>query len=464
MKDMNLKAIAAACGGVYHGDEKAAFSEISSVVIDSRKAEKGSLFIAITGARNDGHDYIHQVYEKGALCCITEKELTGEVHPYIRVQSSLQALKDIAAYYRRCLSVKVVGITGSVGKTSTKETVAAMLSQKYKVLKTRGNFNNEIGLPLTIFEITPEDEIAVLEMGISDFGEMSRLAAIAKPDICVITNIGCCHLENLQSRDGVLRAKTEIFEQMNPEGCVILNGDDDKLSAVQEVWGKSPIFFGMGEGMDFWANQVENKGLEGLQCSLHWENEKPLAVDIPVPGSHMIYNALAGAAVGVQLGLRPEDIQAGLKGLKTLAGRNHIIKTEYFTLIDDCYNANPVSMRASIDVLDHAIGRRVCILGDMFELGREEEALHREVGRYIAGKGIHLVITIGHLSRHILEGIRQENAPIETVHFPDKESFLQERSQWLSKGDNILIKASHGMDFAWLVSALSNEEIAHKEI
>lgn len=248
MKDMNLKAIAAACGGEYRGDGKSAFMEVSSVVIDSRKVEKGSLFIAIRGARSDGHDYVGQAYQKGALCCITEKEIIGTPCPYIRVPSSLAALREIAAYYRSRLLVKIVGVTGSVGKTSTKETIAAVLARKYRVLKTQGNFNNEIGLPLTIFSLSTEDEVGVLEMGISDFGEMDRLAAIARPDLCVITNIGSCHLENLHSRDGVLKAKTEIFGHMNPKGTVILNGDDDKLSSVRAVCGKPPVFFGLSRG------------------------------------------------------------------------------------------------------------------------------------------------------------------------------------------------------------------------
>ena len=232
MKGMTLEAVAKACDGIYHGSDGDKIKEVSAITTDSRQIQPQGMFIAIKGARSDGHAYIDSCYEKGALCCISEQELPGEKRPYIQVESSLQALKDIAQLYRANLDIKVVGITGSVGKTSTKETIAAVLSQKYKVLKTQGNFNNEIGLPLTIFRLTEEDEIAVLEMGISDFGEMTRLTKIAQPDICVITNIGLCHLENLKSREGILKAKTEIFKSMNPDGTVILNGDDDKLITI----------------------------------------------------------------------------------------------------------------------------------------------------------------------------------------------------------------------------------------
>ena len=243
MKHMSLQEIAAACGGTYHGDAALSSREASSVVIDSRKAERDSLFIAIKGARADGHDFIPQVMEKGALCSVSEQDLGETPYPYIRVDSCQQALKDIAEHYRRSLDIKVVGISGSVGKTSTKEMIASVLSQKYNVLKTEGNFNNEIGLPLTVFNLREEHEIAVLEMGISGFGEMTRLAKIARPDICLLTNIGVAHLENLGSRDGILKAKTEMFTYMDPQGTIILNGDDDKLRAFTPENGISPVYF-----------------------------------------------------------------------------------------------------------------------------------------------------------------------------------------------------------------------------
>ena len=218
--------------------------------------EKDSLFIAIRGARVDGHMFIPQTIRDGALCAVSEKRIENASYPYIMVTSCEQALKDIAEHYRKSMNLKVVGITGSVGKTSTKEMIASVLGEKYHVLKTAGNFNNEIGLPLTIFNIREEHEVAVLELGISNFGEMERLAKVARPDICVITNIGVAHLEHLKSRDGILKAKTEIFMYMNPEGSIILNGDDDKLSTVHPSNGIQPVFFGLDENRDFYADQI----------------------------------------------------------------------------------------------------------------------------------------------------------------------------------------------------------------
>ena len=238
MKNLTIKSVTEAVGGTYYGDESFESQEISMITIDSRKIEKNGLFIAIKGERSDGHDYIKGCLDNGALAVISEHVIEDEKRPVIVVESSLKALRDLAAFYRSQLDIKVVGITGSVGKTSTKETIASVLATKYRVLKTAGNFNNEIGLPLTVFRLTEDDEVAVLEMGISNFGEMSRLTAIARPDISVITNIGQCHLENLGTRDGILKAKTEIFEGMNSDGIAVLNADDDKLITIDSVCGK----------------------------------------------------------------------------------------------------------------------------------------------------------------------------------------------------------------------------------
>lgn len=476
MKGLTLEAITAACHGRYYGDEKLLQTEVTAITTDSRKVEKGGLFIAICGARSDGHDYINECLEKGAVCAISEKELPGAKGTYIQVQSSLQALKDIATLYRSNLSVKVVGITGSVGKTSTKETIATVLAKKYKVLKTQGNFNNEIGLPLTIFRLKEDDEIAVLEMGISDFHEMSRLTAIAKPDVCVITNIGLCHLENLKTRDGILKAKTEIFEGMNPQGTVILNGDDDKLVTVSEVYGKKPIFFGEKNQAGIYATEIEDLGLEGTKCTI-WNLPKEanqaltgvsqplqrttnMQVTIPVPGKHMVFNAMAAAAVATVFGLSDEQIREGISELETISGRNHIIKTDSFLIVDDCYNANPVSMKASIDVLATAKGRKVAILGSMFELGENECALHEEVGNYLAGKGIDVLLTAGALGGYIAKGAGEQaqksGVSLEVHAYDTRDELLTQGKQLLQKGDNILVKASHGMEFPEVVKQLQN--------
>lgn len=453
MKSMSLREIAAACGGQYYGPETNLPLEVTGVAIDSRKIEDGYLFIPIKGARVDGHDFIPQVMEKGALCSLSEKALGDVPYSYIQVSSCTQALKDIAEHYRKALDIKVVGITGSVGKTSTKEMIASVLEQKYNVLKTAGNFNNEIGLPLTIFNIRDEHEIAVLEMGINHFGEMHRLTKMARPDVCVITNIGLCHLENLIDRDGILKAKSEIFDYMQPDAAIVLNGDDDKLITVTDVKGQKPQFFGLSEELHAFADHIHSLSLRGTTCTLHL-GEQALDVLIPIPGQHMVYNALAGALVGREFGLSAEEIKAGIENLTPVSGRNNMIATDSLLIIDDCYNANPVSVCASLDVLATADSRTVAILGDMFELGENEKQLHRQVGAYAAEKEIDLLICIGKLSKDTADAASNSASKIEVLHFDTKADFLAQLSAIIQKDDTILVKASHGMAFPELVEAL----------
>lgn len=453
MKHMSLQEIATACGGTYFGDNNKLSSEVSGVAIDSRKVEKDFLFVAIKGARVDGHNFIPQVMENGALCALSEKNLGNVPYSYILVNSCEQALKDLAEYYRLALDIKVVGITGSVGKTSTKEMIASVLEQKYSVLKTEGNFNNEIGLPLTIFNIREEHEVAVLEMGINEFEEMHRLAKVARPDICVITNIGFCHLENLIDRDGVLRAKTEMFDFMRDGAQIILNGDDDKLITVQNVKGVTPVFFGLSDHHNYYATDVHSLGLKGTSCTLHLPNGTVNAT-IHLPGAHMVYNALAGACVGYSLGLTNEEIQKGIENLVPVSGRNNLIETEDFLIIDDCYNANPVSMKASLDVLSNALGRKVAILGDMGELGEDEKILHYGVGAYAAQKEINLICCIGTLAQEFVSGVNSVTSESKTLYFATKEDFLSQIHSIVKKGDTILVKASHSMEFPEIVETL----------
>ncbi len=455
MKNMSLQKIAAACGGTYCGSADLSEREVSSVVIDSRKAEKDSLFVAIKGARVDGHSFIPQVMKKGALCAVSEQDLGDVPYPYIKVGSCEQALKDIAEHYRRSLDIRVVGISGSVGKTSTKEMIASVLGQKFNVLKTEGNFNNEIGLPLTVFNIREEHEIAVLEMGISHFGEMTRLAKIARPDICVITNIGVAHIESLGSRDGILKAKTEMFKYMNPEGTIILNGDDDKLRGFVPENGVSPVYFGLDPSCPYHAKKTENKGLRGTDAEFVTPDSR-FRAHISIPGGHMVYNALAGIAVGTALGMTPDEMARGIEALVPIAGRNNLIETERWSIIDDCYNANPASMKSSLDVLACADTRTVAILGDMFELGASEKEMHYEVGAYAAEKGISVLICIGGLSAETARGAREssDGAAMEILHYSTKEDFFKEMNDVLKKDDTILVKASHGMEFTEIVNFL----------
>lgn len=456
MKYMTLQAMAEACHGIYIGNPEDAKKEVTAITTDSRKAEPGGVFAAIRGERVDGHDFIPGVLKKGALCVISEKQPVTEQGNYIVVEDTIQALGAIAGYYREQLGIPVVGVTGSVGKTSTKEMIASVLAQKYRTLKTAGNFNNNLGLPLTIFRLTEQDEIAVLEMGISHFGEMHELARIAKPDTCVITNIGQCHLEFLGDRDGVLRAKSEIFDFLPEDGHIILNGEDDKLSAIREVKGIRPVFFGFEKEDGVWADHVQAQGLAGISCQIHTP-QGSFDVTVPIPGLHMVLNALAGTAVGLQYGLTLAQIQAGIESLQPVAGRFHIIQTDDYTIIDDCYNANPVSMKSSLSVLADALGRKVAILGDMGELGANEQELHREVGSYAASLDIDRFLTVGPLARYIADGILAEHPEADVICYENLQKFLHDLNRQLVKGDTILVKASHFMHFEKLVENLTGK-------
>ena len=453
MKNMTLGNIAAACSGTYYGSEEAKEKTVADITTDSRKAGKDSLFIAIRGEKVDAHRFIPAVFEQGALCVVCEQAPKHPAGAYILVESTLQAIRDIAEFYRKQLDMKVVGITGSVGKTSTKEMIASVLSEKYRVLKTLGNFHNELGLPLTVFLLREGDELAVLEMGISNFGEMHRLSKIARPDICVITNIGQCHLEFLGDRDGVLRAKSEIFDYMAEDGIIILNGDDDKLATLHGVKGITPVFFGIDSDRKIHAENIHSLGLKGIACTI-CTGQETFDVTIPAPGYHMVYNALAGTAVGLSLGMTPEEIKRGIEKLETLSGRFHIIETGDYTVVDDCYNANPVSMKASLRVLHDALGRKVAILGDMGELGEKERQLHEEVGTEAGKQDIQLLICVGALSEHMVKAAKETNPQMKAVHMDTLEEALEEIPGLLQKGDTILVKASHFMHFEKIVEAL----------
>lgn len=501
MRNMTLSKMAEAVNGLLCTEQMPAAvdadtTEAAGVVLDSRKVGNGYIFIAARGEHVDGHSYIDQVYDAGAMGVICEKAPDNPRGAYIVVEDSFQALKDLAEYYRGQLDIRVVGITGSVGKTSTKEFVASVLSKGFRVLKTEGNFNNEIGLPLTVLRICGDCEIAVLEMGISDFGEMHRLSRIARPDVCLITNIGQCHLENLGTRDGILKAKTEIFDYMQAGGQICLNGDDDKLATIREVRGSIPIFFGIGENSAVYADNYENRGLIGSRARIHiteavgdGKAERAFMADIPLPGEHMLYNALAATTVGALFGLTAQQIQEGIRDVEAVGGRSHVIRTDRLILIDDCYNANPVSMKAAIDLLHrtdvrdmqgvsdtviaaeadgyalsdgtvrpgrHRNVRKVAILGDMFELGTDEAALHREVGVYAAEASVDVIICVGELCIHMYEGAKSvENPDSSIYYFRDKEELLAKIGEIIHDGDIVLVKASHGMHFEEIIAKLS---------
>lgn len=467
MPEMTLRNITEACSGTYVGSLESMSDTVAGVVIDSRQVKQDYLFIPIKGEKVDGHKFIPDVFEKGAIAVLSEHALKDPAGPYILVDSTTEAMKKIARFYRERLQIKVVGITGSVGKTSTKEMISSVLSQKYSVLKTAGNFNNEIGLPLTIFHIRAEHEVAVLEMGISDFGEMHRLAEMANPDICVITNIGLCHLENLHTRDGILKAKTESFDHLRPNGIAILNGDDDKLCTQKMVNGQPAIFYGIGQeaALDeagqkmaeksIYATDIENLGFEGMKAVIHTPAGE-FQAQIPIAGEHNVYNALAATAVGLQMGLTLEEIQAGIAAVETISGRTNFLEVHGMTVIDDCYNANPVSMAASIDVLSHAAGRNIAVLGDMGELGADEKALHYGVGKVVGEKKIQTLFAAGTLAKEYADAAQTVNPDCDVHYFADRESMTKELLSYVKEGDTILVKASHFMEFPKVVEALKN--------
>ncbi|MCI8992770.1 MAG: UDP-N-acetylmuramoyl-tripeptide--D-alanyl-D-alanine ligase [Eubacterium sp.] len=453
MENMTLGRIADACGGTYYGKAEEKSLSVEAVTTDSRTAGKNRLFIPLKGEHADGHDFIPSAIEQGAFV-LSERLLDRSCEPYIHVESTAQALKDLAEYYRRQTRIKVVGVVGSVGKTSTKEMIASVLSEKYRVLKTQGNFNNEIGLPLTVFQIRKEHEVAVLEMGISDFGEMHRLAKIARPDIIVMTNIGSCHLENLTDRDGVLKAKSEVFDFLKEDAVIVLNGDDDKLYTLKDVKGIRPLFFGM-ETPDAYAKATEVKdfGPEGVSAAMEIGEDKFRAL-ISLPGLHNVWNALAGACIGKALGLSAEQIKSGIEHARTIKGRSNFIKTGGITVIDDCYNANPMSMKASLSVLSGMPGRKIAVLGDMGELGTKEKELHYQVGEYAAEAGIDALFLCGELSLEI-KAAAAKDPRMEIYHYTDIEELGTAVKGYVKEGDTVLVKASHFMGFSKIVEALS---------
>lgn len=449
MKKFTLGEIAESCGGKFVGNESDKNIEITSVERDSRQVKDGSLFLAIRGERVDGHDYIEKCFASGAVCAVCEKTPVNATKPYILVDSTLEAVKKIAKAYRQKFDIPVVGVSGSVGKTSTKEMLYAVLSQKYKTHKTQGNLNNELGVPLTLLSMPEDTQAAVIEMGISDFGEMTRLSEMVQPTICVLTIIGCCHLENLGDRDGVLKAKTEMFKNAAENAEYILNGDDDKLYSVTEVNGKTPIYFGFASDNDYYAEDIENNGEGGISCTLCFDDTR-LNVTIPAIGSYMVSNALAAVAAGRLLGLSDEQLINGVESYKTVGSRANVINTGKIRIIDDCYNANPTSVKASLDTLVNFSGRKVAILGDMKELGADEFKLHLETGKYAKDKGVDLVIAAGPLAKELAKGADGE-------WFESVEQVKSAIPALINEGDTVLVKASHSMHFEEIVDFLKEQ-------
>lgn len=456
MRQLTLENIALACGGKLYlpKDYKEDGKEAEGIYIDSRLVGKGDIFIATKGERVDGHSFIDAVFEKGALGVICQDMPENPKGPCIQVEDSFKALTAIATYYRECLGdkIKIIGITGSVGKTSTKEFIATVLEEKYSVLKTQGNYNNEIGVPLTILRIRDEHQIAVVEMGINHFGEMSRLTHVVKPNLVVMTNIGDCHLENLGDRDGVLKAKSEIFECLDKDGQVFINKDDDKLKALDTVNGKKTISYGIwNKEADYRADEIEADSLEGSKAKILYDN-KAIPVCVHIPGEHMLLKAVVATAIGKYFNLSDEEIAAGIDRCRPTAGRNNIIKENGYTIIDDCYNANPTSVGAAVKMLSGASTRKVAILGDMYELGDDNDKLHFDTGKNVKENGIDLIICIGEYSKNTYEGAEG----MERLHFDTVDEFIEKAKSdsIIRTGDAILVKASHAMHFDKIVEWL----------
>ncbi|MEG2214164.1 MAG: UDP-N-acetylmuramoyl-tripeptide--D-alanyl-D-alanine ligase [Oscillospiraceae bacterium] len=436
MTGITVSDIARLTGGklINGGGER----RVSGVVIDSRLVRDGFAFAALPGERADGHDYISKAFELGAACCIALRVPSGETRPLVIVSEVAEALASLAEGYRKTLELPLIAVTGSVGKTTTKEMLAAVLSRRFNTLKTEKNLNNELGVPLTLFRIDASHEAAVVELGISHFGEMTRLAQMARPTMAVFTVIGRAHLEFLGDRDGVLRAKGELLDCMAKDAAVLVNGDDDKLSAL--CCTQKKITFGLGASCDVRAEDLVSDGVS-TSCDIIC-GERRLRVRIPAFGQHMVYAALAAAAVGMRLGMSDAELAEGIAAYSTVGRRASVVDTGSLTLIDDCYNANPDSVASAVRSASALGGRLVCILGDMLELGENTAELHKKTGELALSKGA-LLLTVGELSKNM-----------GGLSFDTKSELISALPRLLKKGDRVLVKASHSMAFEEISDAI----------
>ena len=453
MKPFTLRDALNAVNGRYFGNEAALDSDIDRVTSDSRTAGTGALFIALKGTRVDGHDFMAGCIRAGAVACLTEREPTPQERPAIQVDSTLRATGALAAWHRARFAIPVIGITGSVGKTTTKEMIAAVLSQRFNTHKTQKNLNNELGVPWTLLRLDNGHQVSVVEMGISDFGEMRRLTHMVRPTIAVFSVIGDAHLEFLGDRDGVMRAKGEIFEGMDENGLAVLNGDDPIQRKCHPNMRR--VTYGLGEGCDVRGSDVRNLGEDGMRMTVR-HSGGTFEVAIPAFGSHLASAALAAAAVGLELGLTGEEIARGVAQYQTVGDRARVIHAGDMTIVSDCYNANPNSCQAAVDSLMQLEGkRRVCVLGDMLELGPRTEELHHGVGEYAAKAGVDLVIGCGPLSRAIADGAKAAGSDV--LYYEDKARLIAALGDILRPGDCVLVKASHSMAFEEIVKRLTGE-------
>ncbi len=453
---------------------EAASLVISEAAIDSRQVIPAGLFVAIPGERVDGHQYIEQAFQRGAHLALIERDVdihvpvldvrSGSFAPdstlpntpfCLRVDNTIKALQTIAAYWRRRLNIRVVGITGSVGKSTTKELIHEVLSQRYRTLKNVGNLNNEIGLPLTILRLSPGHQYAVLEMGFFVPGEISFLCDIAQPQVGVITNVGTVHAERAGSQEEIARGKSELVQSLPsaPEGIAILNYDDPFVRPMAEKTRANVFYYGLDPKADLWADQIEGLGLKGIRFQLHFRKES-IHLRVPMIGRHSVHTVLRAAAVGLVEGLSWQEIVSGLQHGHTQL-RLVAVHTENGALIlDDSYNASPESTLAALNLLDEMDGRKVAVLGDMLELGPYEDQGHQMVG-VRASEVAKILVTVGQLGRKIADAARANGMPAKNIiQVDDVPQAVEVLRELLGAGDVALVKGSHGLRMDRIVTAL----------
>lgn len=446
MEEIRVSELCAAVNGtLLQGDEAARIRNINT---DSRTVQEGELFLPLIGERFDGHSYIAAALERGAMGCLCAR-LPDTLLPgrcYIRVDDTLLALKALAAWYRAQFSLPVVQVTGSVGKTTTKEMIAAVLAERFNTLKTAANFNNEIGTPQTLLGLSRAHEAAVIETGMDRAGQIRYLGEMVKPDIAVITNVGDAHIEYLGSRENILRAKCEIFENLRSDGLAVLCGDDALLNTVSPA--QKTLRCGTGANCNVRVSDIVDCGIDGVKCTVLTEKTR-YALTVPAPGTHMVYSAAMAVAIGEALGETEEEITRGVAAYEPAGARMHVIRfDDGRRLLDDCYNANPQSMAASLRTLAASGGRTLAVLGDMAELGEMSERAHRAIGRLTKELQIDRVFAIGDKAKYMTE----ENP--DAQWFSTVEDALGALRAAFTDG-TLLVKASHSMHFEKIVEELT---------
>ena len=452
---MTIQEIAAAVEGVWWNPREE-MPAVTAVCTDSRKITPGCLFLPWVGEKFDGHDFIDAALDAGAAGCLCAK-LPQDIRPdkfYIKVADTRLALRALASAYRDKFDIPVVQITGSVGKTTTKEMIASVLGAGFRVLKTEGNFNNDIGTPLTLLNLTDEHEAAVIETGMNHFGEIEYLGAMVRPDVAVISNIGDAHIEFLGSREGILKAKCEIFAHLKEGGVAVLNGDDSLLDTVEVPF--KTVRCGQGEDSQVRVTEITDLGVDGITCTVVTEKDT-YALTIPAPGEHMVYSASIAVAVGEVLGLGHDEIVRGVAAYEPTGSRMRVVRLpEGRIILDDCYNANPQSVTAALEVLAKtACDRQVAVLGDMGELGELTSQAHYNMGALAAMLGIDHVVAIGEKAARIADGTALGGG--EVLHFAAKEEAMDTLAELLEPNTVMLVKASHSMQFGTLVRWLQEK-------